>query len=239
MNLTIVVPNRNRLDFNRPASQWFLKSLCWQDNLGFELIVVDGKSNNYDGVKSYLEQNTKFKTTVIQHKIGEVFHKTLLNNVAIRKASTEYVACTDADMVFDRKFIATVIPLLKPDTMIESRTMYWNGDVVKKIYGNELDPYNDIDTCKMGKTKKRSSCGGFQCMHRDNWAKLNGYNETVIGWGSDDIELLERAIIANIKVKWLGENNDIMLFHQPHPKNTAEDLKTQEKNKKTLKNLRL
>jgi len=240
MNLTIVVPNRNRFNFNQPSSQWFLNSLQWQDNLEFELLVVDGGSENFDEIKSYLESNTKFKTTVFQHKIGEVFHKTLLNNVAIRKSNTEYVACTDADIVFDRKFTNTVIPLLNPNIMIESRTMYWREWCVEKIYKGELDPYEDINSCKNGRIKKRTTPGGFQCLHRDNWNKISGYNEEeIIGWGSEDVELLERAQMAGIKVQWLGEGfDDIMLFHQPHPKNTIEDLKCQEKNKKVLENIR-
>jgi hypothetical protein len=44
-----------------------------------------------------------------------------------------------------------------------------------------------------------------------------------------------------LKTKWMGENNDIMLFHQPHAKTSEQvkkDLEYQEENKKLLANIK-
>ena len=70
--------------------------------------------------------------------------------------------------------------------------------------------------------------------------KIRGYDETFIGWGSEDQDLLKRADMARIKIKWLGEaNNGIMLFHQPHYKDAEtlkKEMKHQERNKNALNN---
>ena len=49
--LTIVASNRDRLDFNNMPSQWFLKSLEWQECKNFNLLIVDGGSKNYEEIK--------------------------------------------------------------------------------------------------------------------------------------------------------------------------------------------
>jgi predicted glycosyltransferase involved in capsule biosynthesis len=233
------VPNRNRFDFTQFPSQWFLKSLQWQNCLDFELLVVDGGSNNYEDIKQYLEANTKFKTTVIQHKIGEVFHKTLLNNVGIRRVNTEYVATTDCDILFHPHFISTLKGNLHPDIFVESRVMYLKQPTVEKLYNGNINLYN-IDAIKEGRIKKRTTPGAIQCMAKKQWEILHGYNEDYYRWGSEDCDLCLRAGMI-LKTKWMGENNDIMLFHQPHAKTSEQvkkDLEYQEENKKLLANIK-
>jgi predicted glycosyltransferase involved in capsule biosynthesis len=235
MKLTIVASNRDRLDLNSNITKWFIKSLEWQDRKDFEVIIVDSNSQNYKELKTYFE-GTVFKVPIhiISHSI-DLFSRSVLNNAGIRNASTEYIASTDVDMVYARDFISDVITRLKPDKMIESRTMYWKQGVVDLIYSGKLDPYNNINNCRLSRTKKRASAGGFQCMHIDSWRKIRGFDERYKIWGSEDQDLLIRAQMAGLKVEWMGENNDIKLFHQPHPKkNIKNDLEWQEKNKKIL-----
>ena len=88
--------------------------------------------------------------------------------------------------------------------------------------------------CKKGRIKKRTSAGGCQTMRIDKWYQLRGFNENMIGWGSEDVDLLKRAIMMGQKVIWMGENIEcIELFHQHHEKvNIGFDLQCQNKNKK-------
>ena len=51
--------------------------------------------------------------------------------------------------------------------------------------------------------------------------------------------LVWRAQLAGLKVKWMGEDGDIKLFHQPHPKkDIKKDMEWQDKNKKYLYNIK-
>lgn len=242
MNLTIVVSNRDRLRLDDLSSQWFLKSIQWQDYKNFELLVSDGGSQNYKELEDYFDSfGGAVPMRIVQHKIGEPFERALLNNVGIRNAKSDYIMCTDVDMILDRRFVATLMQMVDNNVMVESRTMYWKTAIAEKIYKNEINPYNNIDACKVGRIKKRTTAGGCQCLHINAWHKVRGYDERYIGWGSEDYDLLTRVQMAGYKIRWMGENDDIMLFHQPHKKTAqqhARDLEYQEKNKKFLADIR-
>jgi len=73
-------------------------------------------------------------------------------------------------------------------------------------------------------------------MHISGWEKVRGFDESYVGWGSEDFDLLTRVKKANMKVRWIGESNEaIMLFHQPHERDTKRDLEYQKKNQKLLR----
>jgi len=242
-SLSIVVTNKDRLDPKSLSTQWFIKSLKWQDSNGFSILVVDGGSKNFDELANYIRSKNDKGTVpieLIQHKTTDkFFHKTLLNNVGIRRSSGDYIMTTDADILFGKSFITRLYSKLKYDVFLESRVMYWKSSAVKKIYSGELDPYDDLDSCKIGRIKKRTTPGACQCTYKDNWHVLRGYDEKYIGWGSEDMDLLMRAGILGLKTIWLGETTeDIMLFHQPHDKNIKRELEEQELNKARLNSIK-
>jgi len=238
MKLTIVASNRDRLKLNDNASQWFLKSIQWQDyNEPFELLIADGGSENYEELKSYFESSKeRIPMRIVQHKIGIPFERALLNNVGVRNAKGDYTMTTDVDMLLGKSFVSTLMANVSPNALVESRTMYLKSNVTNLIYNGTLDLYNNIIACRICRIKKETTAGGCQCLSRENWNKVQ-FDESFTGWGSEDYDLLMRAKQAGLKVKWLGTSVDtIMLFHQEHPKpNIVKDLEYQENNKKILK----
>lgn len=238
--LTITASNLNRLNVsNCKRSEYFIKSIQWQDFKDFELLIADGGSDNYEEIKQYFENyGGKIPMRIIQYKI-DLFSRSFLNNLGIRNANSKYIATTDVDMLFAKNFVSEVIENVGKNILVESRTMYLKKLLMEKIYNDELNPYNNIHNCKRGRIKKRTSAGGFQCMHINSWTKLRGFDERYKVWGSEDYDLLTRSKMAGIKTKWIGESREsIKLFHQQHSKkNIKNDLKWQEKNKKILNNI--
>jgi glycosyltransferase involved in cell wall biosynthesis len=233
--LTIVASNRNRLKLNDNASKWFLKSIQWQSCKEFTLLISDGGSDNYEELKEYFKQDSAIHMDIVQHKIGDAFLRAFLNNFGIRNAKTPYICCTDCDIVFGKDLVKTLIENLDEKSFVESKTMYWKDKIAKKIYSGELDPYNDLESCKRGRTKNKTTAGSIQATHINNWKRLRSYNEAYEGWGSEDFDLLTRATLMGFNIKWLGESKEnLMVFHQPHEKNTKRDLIFQEKNKVLL-----
>jgi len=231
--LTIVASNRDRFDLNSNATKWFLKSLEAQTNKNFELILADGGSANVDEIKKYFKNKDGIKMSVVELPLGKEFERSKLNNVGVRNAKTPYALTTDVDMFFCKNFVKTILEIASPKIFIESRTLYWKPAIAQRIYKGILDPINDIEHCKIGRIKKRTSAGGCQCMHVDSWSKLKGFNEALVGWGSEDVELLKRAKLIGLKVLWMGEKDDVMVFHQPHPKpDLKNDLECQGRNKR-------
>lgn len=233
--LTIVASNRDRFDLSSNQTKWFLKSIESQTNKDFEVVIADGGSKNVEEIKEYFAKKEDISMRVVDHQIGEQFERARLNNVGIRNAKTEYVMTTDVDMFFAPKFVGTLMSKLSPQVFVESRTMYWKGAFVNKIYSKNLDPIKDIDSCKFGRIKKRTSAGGCQCAHIDIWNKVRGFDEKFIGWGSEDVDLLGRMQGIGLRTIWMGEaEGSIMLFHQPHHKDVVQDIKEQNKNKRIL-----
>ena len=216
---------------------WFVKSVQCQTFKDFEFIVADGGSDNYEELCDYFDNlNGDVKMRMVQHKIGDTFRRALLNNVGVRNANAEYVMTTDVDMVFAPKFMETLMSHVRVDRLIESRTMYWKSGLVQRIFNGALNPLEDIEACKKGRIKKRTTAGGCQCLHMDGWNKIRGFDETYIGWGSQDQDMLKRAGMAGLKVVWMGETvESLQLFHMPHPKlDIKKDLADQHENKKRL-----
>jgi predicted glycosyltransferase involved in capsule biosynthesis len=232
--LTIVASNRDRFDINTNSTKWFIKSLEHQTCKDFELLIADGGSKNLDDIKSYCDQS-KIDMRVVEFQLGEKFERARLNNVGVRNAKTPYILTTDVDLFFAPKFVEILLDNCKPNLFIESRTMYWKPPLVQKIYKGILNPFEDLEACKIGRIKKRTTAGGCQCASIDQWTKVRGFDERYVGWGSEDYDLLTRMNHSGAKVMWLGERREnIMVFHQPHSKNVKEELKEQENNKRLL-----
>lgn len=237
--LTITASNRDRLSKDSKASKLFIDSIQWQTADDFELLIADGGSQNYEETKDWLENyGGRIPMRIVRHDIGEAFLRAFLNNLGVRNGEGEFVMTTDVDMMFGPQFVETLQAKMGKGFLVESRTMYWKGPIVNKIYKGIVKPQEDLEACKVGRIKKRTTAGGCQCMHKDDWAKIRGFDEQYVGWGSEDYDLLTRAKKAGIKVKWMGESKEaIMLFHQPHPRNVKRDLEHQEHNKRRLDNI--
>ncbi len=236
--LTIVASNRNRMEINSNQFNLFLQGLRKQTDKDFNVLIVDGGSKNFKELQDFFQKEKKINISIIQHLIGDKFERALLNNVGIRNAKTPYILTTDVDIFFAKDFVSIVkeILLKNPNVFLQSRTLYWKSKIANKIYSQEIDPWENLNECKIGRIKKRTTAGGCQCTHINNWNFLRGFNEEMVGWGSEDTELFNRVALNDIQGIWIGESmQSIRVFHQPHQKeNLAEDLKCQEENKKIL-----
>jgi predicted glycosyltransferase involved in capsule biosynthesis len=234
--LTVTASNRDRLDPQSKLTQWFIKSIQWQTYNRFELLIADGGSKNYSKLKDFLENyGGSVPMRIVQHPIGEQFHRSLLNNVGVRNASTDYIMTTDVDMIFEKDFIQTLMRHVSPNVIVESRTLYLLHHVALKIYDGIIDPYTQWKECAVGRIKKRTTAGGCQCMNKDRWNDLHGFDEQYIGWGSEDQDLLLRVGRLGLRQIWMGESiEEIKLLHQPHERDLKKDLDAQEINKRLL-----
>lgn len=242
MLLTITASNRDRFNPTCNSTKLFLDSLRRQTDQRFNFLIADGGSANINDIIDFCKSEKDIHIDVVQYSIGEKFERARLNNVGIRHAKTPFIMTTDVDMFFASDFVEEILSILtkNPVAFIESRTMYWKQPVADKIYKGELNPWNDLESCKIGRIKKRTTAGGCQCTFRSNWHKVRGFDERYIGWGSEDYDLLTRMSLAKIKIVWMGESREtIKVFHQPHKKNDIKgDLIDQENNKKILNTIK-
>lgn len=104
--VSVIIPTRNRLGYLREA----VRSVLDQTYNHWELIVVDDGST--DGTVSFLEGLGDSRIVVMEHPCG---NPSKLRNLAIKKASGEYVAFLDSDDLWMREKLAFQVQSLRAD----------------------------------------------------------------------------------------------------------------------------
>ena len=239
MKLSIATSNKNRLKVHSPSARAFFKSLEQQTCKDFEVVIADGGSINLAELKKWIETLNKghISVRIVRHDIGDVFLRSLLNNVAVRRSEGEYILATDVDMIFRDDFVKTILKKANKEILLESKTFHLRDGMTKLIHNEKVDPKTQFEyiKSKRGYGRATSSPGGCQCMHRDNWNAIRGYDETFYGWGSEDRDLVKRIKMYGLKEIWTGQDlQSVMILHQNHPQNKKRDLEFQHHNKKRL-----
>jgi hypothetical protein len=147
-----------------------------------EFVLLD--YNSADGLKDWVLKNFKkeldsgllayYRTEKPKH-----FHMANAKNIAHYLASGDIVCNLDADN-FTGKDFAFYINLIMQKSL---------NIIGVHIYNLRSIKYHISD------------CGGRVFISKANFVKLGGYNENFIGWGFEDDEFKQRAIILGLAVK--------------------------------------
>jgi len=83
------------------------------------------------------------------------------------------------------------------------------------------------------------SLWGFLMLERKHFFDVNGYNERIIGWGHDDVDINQRLKSIGLKSKIINTENIKHLFHSNlvrnlHTKENLDICKSRKKNLKTI-----
>lgn len=73
--------------------------------------------------------------------------------------------------------------------------------------------FNHINAKEFVAGQHNISTRGLLLLHRENFFKVNGYNERIINWGADDGDLYERLVKIGLKEKIVKSNT---VRHLPH-----------------------
>jgi hypothetical protein len=66
--------------------------------------------------------------------------------------------------------------------------------------------------------KKNIGIAGFIAVAKNDFLRINGYDERFFGWGWDDDDLYRRLVSNGVCKKTLGYDLSNILWHQDHPK---------------------
>jgi len=211
MDLSVVLGVRNR-DENMIGCLTSLAEQKNPDNISVEFIVID-----YGGTGELKRIVQRFKNKMeikyIPVKEYGVFNESRSKNIGVKLACGELILCTNADILFS----PNVLSLL------------WRE--YKKYGKNKLFILQRFHLDKSGFTRKedflfdqwreqaklgpKSACGDFQASHYENWYKMRGYDEKMVGWGAMDIDFVERLLSTGVKEHWL-DIKKVQIYHQHH-----------------------
>ncbi|MCF6307118.1 MAG: glycosyltransferase family 2 protein [Flavobacteriaceae bacterium] len=207
--------------YNWPeALELLLLSIIKQSVLPNEVIVAD------DGSKKETSDLIKRFQKDFPVPLHHIWHEDINNrkptimNKAIASSKNNYIIEIDGDIIMHKDFIKDHLSLAEKDVYLYGSRVNIQEQYLKTLFKNKQINFNFFSKGikKRGRTlhipflanryKKESNLssklrGCNMSFWKDDFIKINGFNEELIGWGVDDSEMVQRLINNGIKGKRL------------------------------------
>jgi glycosyltransferase involved in cell wall biosynthesis len=220
-----------------------LEGLFFQKRLPDEVIVADdGSGRETEDVIRHFRGKSPFPFHhVWQEDMG--FRLSKIRNEAVKKASFDYLIFLDGDCVADRHFVSDHLRLAEPGFFFQGKRMLlgkeasegFNFSIANSsstLFGLALRgsisnrhhllrlPF--IPPLSDTKLKGTKTCNiGIL---REDIVAVNGFNESFVGWGREDTEIVARLYRYGLRRK--KHPFMAICFHLWHPENSRAYLKT-------------
>lgn len=216
-----------------------LQSAFNQTQLPDEIIIGDdgSRGDTLEVVKEFQKQSPVPLKHIWQEDDG--FQLSKIRNKVIAAAEGDYIIMVDGDMVLSPTFIEdhieaaeegcfvqggrvitgpsvkdvlltnpkTKLSFFTPD--IRNRKNAIRSTVLSKIASGYSDRITSIRTCNFAVWKKDA-------------IRVNGFNESFVGWGREDTEFVIR--LRNTGVKRKNLKHKAIAYHLYHPENSRDNL---------------
>jgi len=236
--------------YNWPkALEKCLQSAFMQTILPDEIIIADDGSG--EETKQLIDELTLRSPIPINHiwHPDDGFRLSEIRNKAIAAAQSDYIIQIDGDIIMERHFIQDHLQMAKPTAFICGSRVKLDEFPSKKLLAqNDLSiskremslgyVLNSFRSPLLGQLLadryKRNQPTVLRGCNMSFWKSdlisINGYNNDITGWGSEDAELAVRLINSGLKKRFLKFMG--IVFHIYHKES---DRTNQPKNKQILK----
>lgn len=222
--------------YNWPeALKLVLESVLRQNILPDEIIIADDGSG--EPTRAVIESFKRSTTIPVKHfwHPDEGFRKTIIINQAITGTASDYIIQIDGDIVLHENFVKDHISEAEEGYYIrgsrvllpEDKTRYFLrsgefenvtafGRGVKNRFNALRIPF--LAPLLIKKSKRSRNLIGCNCAFwKEDFLKVNGYNNELKGWGHEDIELAARFINSGLSQKKIKMK--AVCYHLHHPFN--------------------
>ncbi|WP_256010769.1 glycosyltransferase family 2 protein [Desertivirga xinjiangensis] len=224
--------------YNWPtALELVLKSVLLQSKLPNEVIIADDGST--EDTKILINRYKSLLPIPLHHvwHPDKGFRKTIIMNKAINVASGDYIIQIDGDIILHPHFISDHLKNAEHNYFIKGSRAMLNMEFTQKLIksGNvNINPLGSgvrskingtylprLSSLFYGSTKKTNDLRGCNfAFWKKDFIKVNGYNNNLIGWGHEDIELAARMVNSGLKRKQLKLS--AVCFHLYHKINSRK-----------------
>jgi glycosyltransferase involved in cell wall biosynthesis len=237
-NISVIVTSYNRPD----SLNLVLSALGQQTQLPIEVIVADdGSREETRQLITQLQTQLSYPLRHIWH-VDQGFQAAKIRNKAALQASNPYLIFLDGDCVPFPDFIAQHRQLAEPDCFVSGHRILLNKTLTQKVLEefqpiyknsslewllhylhretNRLFPLLRIDLNKLRKLHPKRWQGAKSCnlaLWKKDFLNINGFDESFIGWGYEDSDLVIRLIRSGIYRK--SGKLAIPVIHLWHPQN--------------------
>ena len=249
MNCSLIIST-----YNWPqALSLCLQSVMLQIQKPTEIIIADDGSK--EETKALVKEYQGKSRVPIKHiwHPDEGFRLASIRNKAIAAATTDYIVQVDGDLILHPYFVADHLTMKKEGYFVAgSRVMLSKRSTSNLLAHNSINlrkyaqPSLDMNGIRSGLLRrylaKRYKAKGKHTFYvkgcnmaffKSDLLKVNGYNESFTGWGSEDRELAIRLINAAVKKHFL--KNGGICYHLNHPSPSREkELRNEELMKEAI-----
>lgn len=228
ISTSLIISTYNRSD----ALELCVKSVLRQSLLPDEIIIADDGSK--EDTRELIHQLAASSEVPIIH----VWHEDLgfrlasIRNKAIAKASKEYIIQIDGDIVLHKDFVKDHVRFAKKGRFVTGSRVLIREGLTQKMLAerncmisiHDKGTKNTINGVHLPWLSPllqhyrqwdiSYSRGCNMAFWKEDLLKVNGYNEAITGWGSEDHELVCRLINSGVRkrtIKFAG-----IVFHLHH-----------------------
>ena len=246
--------------YNWPeALELVLKSVIGQSLMPNEVLIADDGSG--EKTKEVIEKFTKQINIPVKHIWHEDkgFRKGKILNKAIANTNADYLIEVDGDCIMQKNFVKDHLQLATKGVFLYGARVNIQKEYLTELFKRQKIFFNPFSkgikkrtralripffsyffTSKPKLSKKIRGCN--ISFWREDIIKINGYNESIEGWGREDSELIVRLLNIGClgrRLRYRGivyhiwhleksrdkvqENNEIQKFSQEKSLKRCED----------------
>lgn len=225
--------------YNSPvALEASLRSVIAQKVRPYEVIIADdGSTDSTPEVIERFRQSVKFPVVHIWQK-NEGFRLATIRNKAIAQAKGDYIVQIDGDIVLDPDFIADHYAVARRGHFVCGSRVLIQEHLTSKIFA---DPSTEIKPWTPGISNRKNAIrspflakmvnllspsklkyrGCNMAFWKNDLLAVNGYDESYLGWGCEDHDLVAR--LMNHRIKPLQVRHRAVCYHLWHPSSKKAD----------------
>ena len=239
--------------YNWPeALRLCLLSVINQSVLPDEIIIADdGSAPSTKTIVDDIRSSKDIRIKHIWHR-DNGFKLAEIRNKAIAESGGEYIIQIDGDVILHKDFIKDHISFAKKKSFIKGRRMMIGRSKSEQLLRKKSIAVSFLSTGvkmrehgfripffhKIFKAKEESSpdgvMGSNMAFWKDDFIKVNGYNNRLKGWGAEDKELAQRFVnlgLVKRKMKY-----GAIQYHIYHPESDKSKHDEQMSEIENLKN---
>jgi glycosyltransferase involved in cell wall biosynthesis len=250
--VSLVVAVYNRVD----VLELVFASLLNQTFRAFEVVVADDGSG--PEVAALIDRYRPAFDWPPVHQWHEDrgFRKTIVVNRAVTKSSADYLVFIDGDCILHRRFVERHFKRRREGRVLTGRRVMLDGDLSGRITVDHVrtrrieKPWFWLGHCGRNDCKHGTYApfvfrlrntlrenyeilGSNFSVHRDEFFRVNGYDERIVGRGLEDNNLCTRFVRAGVTVKSIAfEAIQYHCFHRadaiPHSEEFIDKFKDSE-----------
>ena len=228
-SLSLIIAVYQRADF----LEWIFASLENQTLRDFEVVIAD------DGSGPEIAEVIRKSGLPIKHAWHEDkgFRKTMIVNQAVTLTSAPYLVFIDGDCILHHRFLERHYLRRRPGQALSGRRVMLDADITSRL------TTDDIRSRRIEKpgfwwkhAKPRDRRNGFYLpflyglrgagtdrytilgcnfsLFKDDFVRVNGYDERIIGRGMEDTNLRTRLLNAGVRFRSVSQ--EALEYHCDH-----------------------